>query len=216
MVKVAGESETEQKILAAAKAVFVRNGLDGSRMQQIADEAGINKALLHYYFRSKDHLFMMVFSSELQKFFPRLLPILASHDVPIKEKVALIVESYNNLFNENPYLPVFILSEINRDSLDFSTFLKLSGVDVQLFNDVLYQQFREELGFTRDEVTHFIVNLLSLCVLPFIARPILEQAMFEGDCSKYDTFLIERNQYVNQFVNDSFRQRQSDFKERKT
>jgi TetR/AcrR family transcriptional regulator len=65
-------SETERKILQAAREVFQRKGLYGARMQEIADAAGINKALLHYYFRNKDKLFDAIFSDVFQNFIPGL------------------------------------------------------------------------------------------------------------------------------------------------
>ena len=59
-------SQTEKKIIAAATDIFLKKGKDGARMQEIADHAGINKALLHYYFRSKDRLFEEVFKNEIK------------------------------------------------------------------------------------------------------------------------------------------------------
>ncbi|HNA17232.1 MAG TPA: helix-turn-helix domain-containing protein, partial [Ferruginibacter sp.] len=56
--------DTEQKILESARNVFIQKGLAGARMQDIADHAGVNKALLHYYFTSKDKLFNIVFEQE--------------------------------------------------------------------------------------------------------------------------------------------------------
>ena len=67
------EADTEQLILEAAKKVFFNKGFDGARMQEIADVAGINKALLHYYFRSKDKLFEAIFFDAFQQFIPRVV-----------------------------------------------------------------------------------------------------------------------------------------------
>ena len=72
------KDSTEDKILEAAKNVFVTKGMEGARMQEIADEAGINKALLHYYFRSKERLFEAIFSEVIQMAFPQLTQILKS------------------------------------------------------------------------------------------------------------------------------------------
>lgn len=71
-----GNTETaienaEQKILTAARNVFIRKGFAGARMQEIADEAGINKALLHYYFRSKEKLFEVIFKESFGKLLPK-------------------------------------------------------------------------------------------------------------------------------------------------
>src|SRR6185437_7301913 len=86
MVKNKKEKTAEEKILDAAKKVFVTKGMAGARMQDIADEAGINKALLHYYFRSKEKLFEMIFAEAAEKLFPKINAIFES-DVPLFEKI---------------------------------------------------------------------------------------------------------------------------------
>ena len=64
MVKIKKDHNAEERILAAAKKVFTTKGMAGARMQDIADEAVINKALVHYYFRDKDKMFEVVFRAE--------------------------------------------------------------------------------------------------------------------------------------------------------
>ena len=88
MVKTQPDTSTEEKILAAARKVFIAHGLAGARMQEIADEAGINKALLHYYFRSKDKLFETILVETMQSFLPRVNAIFTS-DLPLEEKKLL-------------------------------------------------------------------------------------------------------------------------------
>src|SRR2546425_901472 len=80
------EETTENKILQAAKKVFITKGLDGARMQDIADEAGINKALLHYYFRSKDKLFEVIFMEAATSLFPKIVSIL-DEDISLFDKL---------------------------------------------------------------------------------------------------------------------------------
>ena len=112
------DKTAQEKILAAAKKVFTTKGMAGARMQDIADEAGINKALLHYYFRDKDKLFEVVFMEEAQKFFPKINAIFNS-DAPLFEKIENFVNEYIDEMLENPYLPWFVLNEINRDPDQF-------------------------------------------------------------------------------------------------
>ncbi len=114
MGKIKIEKSTEEKILAAAKKVFIAKGMAGARMQDIADEAGINKALLHYYFRSKEKLFEMIFMEAAQKLFPKINFIFES-DVSLFEKIENFCEEYITIMSENPYLPLFVLNEISRD-----------------------------------------------------------------------------------------------------
>jgi TetR/AcrR family transcriptional regulator len=104
---------TEEKILAAARAVFMEKGMDGARMQDIADRAGINKALLHYYFRNKDKLFEMIFQDAMGRFMPRLADVIIA-DVDFFVKIEKMVSMYMDMLAQNPYLPQFVLNEVNR------------------------------------------------------------------------------------------------------
>ncbi len=105
---------TEAKILEAAKKVFILNGFDGTSMQQIANEAGINKSLLHYYFRTKEKLFAAVFSFAFQNFVPQIQEILNS-DISVVIKIERIVAEYMDMLMKNEFIPAFILHEINRN-----------------------------------------------------------------------------------------------------
>src|SRR5262252_8411688 len=80
------DGDTERRILDAAHAVFVQRGTAGARMQDIARAAGVNQALLHYYFRSKDRLAEAVFRRTAAQFMPRIIAVMAS-DVPLEQKV---------------------------------------------------------------------------------------------------------------------------------
>src|SRR5678810_1109142 len=118
MVKNEKQLGAEERILEAACKVFTTKGMAGARMQDIADEADINKALLHYYFRDKDKLFEVVFMEEAQKFFPKINAIFNS-DAPLFEKIENFVNEYIDEMLENPYLPWFVLNEMNRDPDQF-------------------------------------------------------------------------------------------------
>jgi TetR/AcrR family transcriptional regulator len=72
------DKNTEQKILDAARKVFTRQGFAAARMDDIAQEAGINRALLHYYFRSKQKLFDVIFAENMGNFYSSFVSILGS------------------------------------------------------------------------------------------------------------------------------------------
>jgi TetR/AcrR family transcriptional regulator len=89
MVKSSSQSrdrDTEQRILDAAHAVFVRHGTAGARTQEIAKEAGVNSALLHYYFRTNDRLAGAVFQRAAMQFMPADIRVLGS-DAEHEQKV---------------------------------------------------------------------------------------------------------------------------------
>ncbi|MFK5974290.1 MAG: TetR/AcrR family transcriptional regulator, partial [Flavobacteriaceae bacterium] len=108
------DTNTENRILTAAKNVFQRKGMDGSRMQEIANEAGINKAMLHYYYRSKQLLFEAVFKNAFSLLAPQLNAIL-NDDSSIEEKIKNFTHNYITFILKHPYLPNFIIQELNRN-----------------------------------------------------------------------------------------------------
>src|SRR5680860_1428715 len=105
------KDNTEEKILHAAQTVFIQKGMDGARMQEIANEAGINKALLHYYFRTKQKLFEAIFKKVFKQIFPKIETFILS-DLPFEEKLGVFIDNYIDLLIKNPYFPAFILKEM--------------------------------------------------------------------------------------------------------
>lgn len=172
-------NETESRILEAARTVFVREGTRAATLKEIAEEADVNQALLHYYYRDKKTLADTVFEEVASEFFPQLEAILNA-DRSVEEKVRTFVPKYIDLIQENPYLPSYIVGELNQNpaelknriqSLGLAPFEHLDSLDRQL-------QRRAEEGTLRPiSAEQFVVNLVSLCVFPFIARPLLEAAM---------------------------------------
>lgn len=193
------EKDTEGKILEAAKRVFIQKGLDGARMQEIADEAGINKALLHYYFRSKEKLFMTIFRVELNNFFPRLIPILLSGEWTYEQKIRHFVDEYIELFLKNPFLPAFVLREVNRNPQVIAHFIAESGIQSGKLKEVM-KVLGKEMGVSSNEVLHLLVTTVSACIFPFAGKPIIEQVLFNGNSSEYKQFLQERKAMVADFV----------------
>jgi TetR/AcrR family transcriptional regulator len=195
--------DTEKQILEAARKVFIRKGLDGARMQEIADEAGINKALLHYYFRSKDKLFKMVFSEAMKKFFPSITLMFASPDIKIDKKIEVFVDRYISLIMENPFIPAFIISELNKNPDQLTEFFISSGIDISHVSLLINEVIANEIGISSLQVRHLVVNILGMCIFPFIGRPLLEKVIFQGDKSEYDKFLLERKKVVTELIINS-------------
>lgn len=200
------QKDTEQLILQAARNVFIKKGLDGARMQEIADEAGINKALLHYYFRSKEKLFEMIFQEELGKFFPKMVSLMSSPELGLEEKIRTFVDNYTSVFIKNPFLPSFILRELQRDPENLKQFFVKSGFEV---NNVKYVigGLSKQLNMTFDEARHFMINMVSLCIFPFAGRPLIEKILFSEDKDDYDKFLAERKEVVANYIINSLKNR---------
>ena len=195
--------DTEERILEAARRVFLRVGTQGARMQEIADEAGVNKALLHYYFRSKERLAEAVFLRVAGRFFPRFFEYLAS-DTPLEEKVRGVVARELTFLVENPYLPGYILGELHtgpeRLLGHVLTMIRppLGALQAQLDAAAAAGRIRPI------DVSEFVINLISLCVFPFAAAPML-QAVFRFDADGFAAFIEERKRSLPEFFLNALR-----------
>jgi TetR/AcrR family transcriptional regulator len=196
---------TEEKILAAAKQVFLRDGYHGARMEAIAKEADVNKALLHYYFRSKDKLFEQIFQQLKGGLLPRMSEIFKS-DLPLFDKIRLFVSDYIDLLLENPYVPLFLVNEINKNP---EKFMQTSGVfeKVQSFIPYFIVQLQDEIekGTIRPiHPMHLLMNTMSMCAFPFLAKPMLQRVIGMND-AQYISMMQERKQIVADFVINSLK-----------
>ena len=199
MVKKKLELSTEDKIIAAARKVFLKKGIDGARMQEIADEAGINKAMLHYYFRSKDKLFEFIFQETASKLFPHFEAVLDSN-LDIFEKIRQVVKGYIDIIAENPFLILFVMNAINSDA----------GVSI---NESLVKQkpkffsrFVEEMEksakkglIKKVDAQNVLINLLAMCAFPFIAKPMIA-GMLSINEKKYAQLIEKRKTEVADFI----------------
>src|ERR1035437_1511688 len=191
-------SSTEEKIYEAARKVFIQKGMDGARMQEIADEAGMNKALLHYYFRSKENLFKAVFKDIFSKFFDKVRDALSS-DVPLKEKLYAFIDNWIDMIQANPYVPQFIINEINRDPMVLKSLMFESGIEPQKILDMFLNQVQSS-NLSKLDPRHIVVSLLGMLIFPFAARPLLQMVYFNDDQEAYTRFLNERKEIVKNMI----------------
>jgi len=189
---------TETLILETARVVFVEKGFDGARMQEMADKAGINKALLHYYYRSKEKLFEAIFKESFSKIVPQIFEIMGS-SASLSEKIEGFVGSYIELLTKNPHIPLFILHELYRNPDRISNTLRMIGANPMILQNLLSKQMRNE-DINGLEPKQLIVNMIALCIFPFVGRPILQTILFDGDPEKYQEFLESRKKEVTKFI----------------
>ncbi|MBP6588831.1 MAG: TetR/AcrR family transcriptional regulator [Chitinophagaceae bacterium] len=204
MVKKAKDTGTEEKILAAARKVFTTKGMAGARMQDIADEAGMNKALLHYYFRDKDKLFETVFLAEAQKFFPTINAIFASEQ-PLFDKIETFVSEYIDEMVENPYLPWFVLNEINRDPDQFM--YKIWGKDNLPKPGKLLEQIETEIKAGRIRPispVHLLMNMISMTIFPFVGKPMFVRNLRLSD-KQFKEIMEQRKKEIPSFIINAIR-----------
>jgi len=192
------DSSTEEKIYEAARRIFVLKGMEGARMQEIADEAGMNKALLHYYFRSKENLFRAVFKDIFTKFFSKVKETIFS-DASTKEKMIFFIDNYIDMIHANPYVPQFIINEINRDPIMLKSLMFESGIEPQKILEIFLHEV-ELNNSSKFDPRHMVVSLLGMLILPFAARPLLQMVYFNDDQVAYNQFLDERKDVVKNMI----------------
>lgn len=197
------DQNTEQKILAAAKKVFHRKGMAGTRMQEVADEAGINKALLHYYFRSKQKLFESVFRDAIKDALPAIWTVLGS-DLPLFEKISAFAEGYIDTISKDPFIPIFVMNELQRDPAGLLEVIRSSKMGGK---KVFGQQLSDAVknGEIRPiDPLQLFVDMMSLCVYPFVAKAMIME--FNGlNEKKYEVFIEERKQHIPDLLINSIK-----------
>lgn len=193
------DKNTEEKILQTARTVFIEKGLAGARMQDIADRAGFNKALLHYYFTSKNKLFDLVFEQEVGGFFGNLVGIISS-DMPLFEKIEKIVAVDIDRLTRFPGLPIFVLNEMSRNP---DVILKrLKKIDVGKLMAGFQKQINSEIKkgtikkITADQL---FINIQALSIFPFLARPMI-RGLLQLDEKAYMAMIQKRKTEVAQFI----------------
>jgi AcrR family transcriptional regulator len=205
------DPETEDRILDAAHAVFLRSGTAGARMQEIADEAGVNKALLHYYFRSKDRLAEAVFQRAARGLFPVILMTMAS-DAPIEEKVERVIQHELDILSKSPQLPGYLLSEMHHhpERIEQLVTSIIGAAPSQVAGPILARlgaQIQEQVaaGTMRPIAPEqFMVNLVSLCIFPFAARPLLTVVLGMGP-EGFDRLIEQRKRELPGFFLNALR-----------
>ncbi len=204
MVKKSKDKGAEERILAAARKVFTTKGMAGARMQDIADEAGINKALLHYYFRDKDKLFETIFLDEAQRFFPKINTIFSS-EAPLFVKIENFVNEYIDEMLENPYLPWFVMNELHRDPDQF--IYKMWGKDNLPKPGKFLEQMEKEIKkgtIKRISPLHLLMNLLSMTIFPFVARPMITRNLGLSDL-QFKQAMEQRKKEIPKFIIDAIK-----------
>ena len=193
------DRETRDRILDAAHAIFLRKGTASSRTQEIAAEAGVNKALVHYYFGTKAALADAIFERALGTLMPRIFGILADPDRSIEEKVPAIVKEQIDFHSARPYLAGYLLTELHAQPERIAPLMTRQGGKVPL--DVLRRQLREgaRSGKLRQiSAEQFVTNLMGLLIFPFAIRPALGE-LLSLDPTRWRAFIEERRRLVPDF-----------------
>lgn len=183
------ESSIEEQILEAAERVFYQKGKQGASMQAIADEAGITRTSLNYYYRTKDKLFDAVFRRTMEQFVPEVAALMKSGQ-SMEEKLSGMVEMIVDTILARPQIPVFVLQELTSNPGRVPEVISSLGLHT---GDAL-QSLEEEVKKMKLSIDprHLVVNVLGLAIYPFAARPIIISVMYKGDEDAYIRAMQER------------------------
>ncbi len=189
---------TEEIILEAAKKIFQKKGLDGARMQEIADKAGINKSMLHYYYRSKQLLFEAVFKNAFSLLAPQLNTIL-NDDSSIEDKIKNFTKDYITFIIKHPYLPSFIIHELNRNPEFINKMKEQIGFpNIDKFKNQVV--FEVENGTIKPiDAQQLFINIMALNIFPFIASPLI-QGIVGLDKKSFKQLMEDRKTQVADFI----------------
>jgi len=193
------ESQTEELIKKTAKDIFFKKGNIHATTQDIANEAGVNRALIHYYFRSRELLFEVVLKDALFSMSQRMLKVVVSEDC-LKVKIEKFLDQFIDESLEYPYLETFIITEINRNPD-----VKIPNWTQNIAEDILLN-FRAELILEMEKGTipqmppeQFMINLMSLCSYPIVARPLI-QMTFKMSDEQYEQFAKDRKKQIHKMI----------------
>jgi TetR/AcrR family transcriptional regulator len=193
------DRETADRILDAAHAVFLRKGTANSRTQEIADEAGVNKALVHYYFGTKAALADAIFERAFGTLAPLMFGILADENRSIEQKIRDIVREQIDFHSARPYLAGYMVSEMHAEPARVAALMAKRGSPPR---DVLRRQIRQAVkaGVMRPiSAEQFIVNMMGLLVFPFALRPGLS-ALLGIEPGGWAAFMEERKRLLPEFI----------------
>jgi AcrR family transcriptional regulator len=187
----------EYRILEAAKVVFIRKGYNQATMSDIANEAGIGRTALHYYYRTKEMLFSAIFGQLMGIILPNIKRIV-EEDIPVMEKIEKVIDQYIAILKENLLFPVFVISEVNRDPEHLYQVLlkdpdKICPV-VQLRKEIEEEMNRGNLR--KIPLVEVLSVLIGAVVFPILLQNPFSMVFMDGDMDRYRDYIAERGAFV--------------------
>ncbi|KXX68947.1 TetR/AcrR family transcriptional regulator [Flammeovirga sp. SJP92] len=186
--------DSKEKILEVARDIFQKKGKSGTRMQEIADAAGVNKALLHYYFKNKEGLFKEVFVGLIRKMLLPLKQELFQKELPLDKRIQNFVDGYIDSLKENPLLLTFILGELTMNKMPLTPPPEIAEGIMKLG-----MELKNDEEFKHIDPFQLTTTVLGSCVFPFIAKPMLLGLGLEKTTT-FEEFLEERKKILPQII----------------
>lgn len=190
---------TEEKIKTAARIIFHKKGFAATRTRDIAEEAGINLALLNYYFRSKEKLFDIIMMESLQGFFQSMMTVFNNEDNSLDDKVELFANNYIDFLHKQPDIPLFVLSELRTNPASLISKMNIKDF---LMKSHFIKQFQEQIKkgkIAPIHPMHFLINMVGLVVFPFIGSPILKNLGGLKE-EEFQELMTQRKKLIPQWI----------------
>ena len=200
---VSKDLSTEEKIKAAAKKLFTQKGFSATKTRDIAEEAGINLALLNYYFRSKEKLFELIMWENLSLFMGVLIEDINNTPRSFEDQLDFIVGKYIDMLLTNPDLPFFVLNLLqsghfedgNIDHPILKSIQELRGSFLKIIMEDM-----EKGRIKKIHPLHVIANMMSLIIFPFIASKLLIARAGNISRAEFEQLMIERKKLIPQWL----------------
>ncbi|MCD6597520.1 MAG: TetR/AcrR family transcriptional regulator [Bacteroidales bacterium] len=194
---------TQELIINAARYVFIRKGYSGARMQEIADEAGINKALLFYYFRSKENLFHAIFTGVLEQIQKEIINILNS-EMDLFDKLRFFFNFYIGILQKNSFVPAFLIHEVNQNAQILVDDFKKAGFTMPVHFIKQINRGVKQGRIKAVDPVQLLLNMLSLAIYPIMAEPLIKGVLNIDDDS-YNEIIEKRKTELADWVIDSIK-----------
>lgn len=192
----------ENRIIKAAREVFIDKGFAETSMSEIATVVGINRPALHYYFRTKDKMFQAVFGDIVQSIVPAVFDNLMRRELPLSERVERIVDAYISLFTENPRLPMFMMRELNRDpELLINTIRSLNVIDTMKEAFTSLQEEMNEGKLKNIPLQFLFYNMYGMLIIPFLTKDAVQKLYTQSEEEFLTYIAIWKNVVVSQICN---------------
>lgn len=176
------KNDTRSEIAHAARAEFIAHGYEGARLQHIADQIGVTKAMIHYYFNTKKELFEHVFRQSVVEMFSGL-PELLDDDIPLFKKIEQLIAACMDKAVDNPGVLGFVLTESNRNA---DWLLPVIAQEVSLEKAAFAEQIKKASAnytITSVDPNQLLLNIFSLCYYPSLSAPVNRAVLAGGDGS---------------------------------
>jgi len=204
-MEIKNKKATELSILEEAEKLFQEKGYALTSTTAIAKKVGCNQALIHYYFRSKENLFNVIFEIKFKTFFQQIFELNKFKDLPFKEKMKHMIESHFDMIRKNPRMPLLIITELSRQPEQLKNLReKLHALPEQLFKQLNAElQIEITAGRVREiSLMDLIVTMLSLNISLFLLMPIAGELIPLDESQKQIIIEHRRAEHVNLILNN--------------